>query len=361
MEVERVVRDSEDLMMDDFEDSIEIEQELWVAGGESLSKEGAVSDIGNLSEGSLNSSSVDFGEDDIFDTDDLVVVLGLAGEAGGEDGGEIDHHGDKKDRNKGKDRDRKKHRGGNGGDTKNEEGRHSKSKDGGTEGGRWWKEVSSKSKSKSSRSKSKEKLPGNTRGATFDPLTVFAQRQEQEQVQMQNAEPEPEQASLDLDANTDGVEEVTTASLIEQMKGDLATSSDGPSGSGSGSGSVATLRASFEASTPADAANGRKSVEVGMDAEARRRTKFKMAFTQLREDVTASVDVDNLEVEEDLESPASLGSASTISPGIRSLISPSSNQASANKARSLASPPDDANVASCAVHECCQQGRLACN
>ena len=83
MEVERVVRDSEDLMMDDFEDSIEIEQELWVAGGESLSKEGALSDIGNLSEGSLNNSSVDFGEDDIFDTDDLVVVLGLAGQAGG--------------------------------------------------------------------------------------------------------------------------------------------------------------------------------------------------------------------------------------------------------------------------------------
>ena len=152
------------------------------------------------------------------------------------------------------------------------------------------------------------------------------------------------------------------------LYGELYASSRAGSGSRtgsstheSGSGSVATLRASFEASTPADAANGRKSVEVGMDAEARRRTKFKMAFTQLREDVTASVDVDNLEVEEDLESPASLGSASTISPGIRSLISPSSNQASANKARSLASPPDDANVASCAVHECCQQGRLACN
>ena len=151
--------------------------------------------------------------------------------------------------------------------------------------------------------------------------------------------PEPES-----DVNDGGI---STASLLKQMD-DAPFAGTTDATNSSGSSRVSSLRSSFETgSTPAATpASGGAEARDGMDTEARRRTKFKMAFTQLRDDVSATVDVEDLEVEENLDSPTSLGSASTVSPGIRSLISPAGGGrlGAGTSDRTLADVPDVMDV-----------------
>ena len=173
---EDTVLESDGLVMDEFEDSIEIEQELW-GGGESPSRrEGAVlSDIGDLSmsESSFGGTSLDFGADDNFDTDDLAAELGLA------DGQERsrDKKKDKKKKDRDKGKDSKKHK----------DGKRSKSKERSSKDGT--------SKGKSSRSKSKESQSTVARGAAFDPLAAFAKQQEDDQKEV-DADPPSQKGTL---------------------------------------------------------------------------------------------------------------------------------------------------------------------
>jgi hypothetical protein len=121
-----------------------------------------------------------------------------------------------------------------------------------------------------------------------------------------------------------------TRSLLSKMKEMAAmgaAGNDGASGGGAKDatsvGTVASLRSSFEkkvvdAGAPSSSSSSSSSSSRdGMDAEARRRTKFKMAFTKLRDDVTATattstLDVEDLEVvDESIESPASSAASPT--------------------------------------------------